>query len=204
MSAMTNLMSTIAGRIAVGAVALAAVTGGAAAMAAGGDEDPVVVKNVSETTDTSAAGGDDATTTTAGTADSTTTTLAETETESETETDGDPAELTEVASGEGAGDEANAQVAEDNHGALVSAAAKDHSNDEACGTHGQAVSAVARGVECTVPPGQERKAADGEETADATATEDGSAEDESVEGEAADADPSHGKAKKEKGSKANR
>jgi hypothetical protein len=45
----------------------------------------------------------------------------------------------------------------DNHGAVVSDAAKDHADDEACGNHGRAVSAVAQGeAECTPPPGEQQ------------------------------------------------
>ena len=42
----------------------------------------------------------------------------------------------------------------DNHGAHVSDAAKDHSRDEECGNHGQAVSSVARGEDTCTPPGE--------------------------------------------------
>ena len=43
-----------------------------------------------------------------------------------------------------ADDEAPKGEHPDNHGAVVSAAAHDHSHDEACGNHGKVVSAVAK------------------------------------------------------------
>ena len=46
-------------------------------------------------------------------------------------------EVSEPAEGEGHGEQGE-------HGAAVSAAARDHSHDEACGTHGAFVSAVAK------------------------------------------------------------
>lgn len=55
----------------------------------------------------------------------------------EVEDDADEADEAEDADGEESGEHP------DNHGAVVSAAAQDHSHDEACGNHGKVVSAVA-------------------------------------------------------------
>lgn len=156
---LTSLLSSVAGKVAVGAVSLAAVTGGVMATSSEGP-DTNIVSTVSDSeasntdgstagqpTKTSLAAVDDPA---AATGDDT---LA---TEADAATTG--SEELEAAETDDAGDPA-AEPKSD-HGAAVSAAAQDHSQDEACGNHGRYVSSVARGeAECTPPPGQARKEA---------------------------------------------
>ena len=96
---------------------------------------------------------EDGTTTTTGDEETTTTVESTTTTVEDDEEDGEDegAESTEL---EG-----------ENHGAIVSEAAQDHSNDERCGNHGQWVRSVATGAEdCVVPPGLQETEGDlGEE-----------------------------------------
>ncbi|MFP4514243.1 MAG: hypothetical protein ACLFRV_14970, partial [Acidimicrobiales bacterium] len=82
---------------------------------------------------------------------------------------------------EGTEEEGDEGPPEDSHGAVVSEAAQDHSNDEECGNHGAYVSSVARGLEdCEVPPGLEEPV-DGEDDEGEGDDEDGEVEAESVE-----------------------
>jgi len=57
--------------------------------------------------------------------------------------DGEDGEVVQAPEGD-EGDDDGDGTAKDNHGAVVSAAAHDHSYDEACGNHGKVVSAVAK------------------------------------------------------------
>lgn len=68
------------------------------------------------------------------------------ETTTEGETAGEVEEAPEAPETDGEEGEEGDEAGEhpDNHGAVVSAAAHDHSHDEACGNHGKVVSAVAK------------------------------------------------------------
>ena len=161
----TSLLSSVVGKAAVGAVTLAAVTG---VVATTTDQDPekVVVSTVSETdestttldasTDTTVA---ETTETTEATETTETTTVDETVVD---DTDTEAAEeVVETETDTEEVVEAEPVEPKDNHGAVVSEAAKDHSHDEECGTHGRYVSSVAKGeASCTpkAPKTPEREA----------------------------------------------
>ena len=116
--------SKLASWIVAGALAL----GSGIAMAETAPENPEVIGDPDETTTTTA----EETTTT--TVDATTTTTVD-------ENDGD----TEGEETEGDTESDGAKAHPDNHGKVVSEAARDHSRDEEFGNHGKYVSSVARG-----------------------------------------------------------
>ena len=99
---------------------------------------------------------DDTTTTTV---DDTTTTTVEDETTTTTEESESEEEESESEGDEGAEDEGT-EV--ENHGQIVSEAARDHSNDERCGNHGAWVSSVARGLEDCIAVDDDGEDAEGE------------------------------------------
>ena len=107
------------------------IAGSGVALAEGGSNGPSLPDKANEHAVTAVAKANDDTTTTAG----------------DTTTDAESPKAAENAGG-------NANT-NDNHGAVVSAAAQDHSHDAECGNHGKYVSAVAQGeTTCTTTTGE--------------------------------------------------